>query len=177
VAVARWEPTFSWITPHLAVGGHVPPEAVPDLAEPHGIAAVVDLRAEACDDRVALARHGIALLHLPTIDHGAVSQRGLDEGVAFANAFLDRGARVLVHCQHGIGRSALLSLCILVDRGEAPLSALERAKQARWMVSPSPAQYEAWATWLRRRQEAGAAWEVPGFDAFKAIAYRHIYAR
>jgi protein-tyrosine phosphatase len=76
---------------------------------------------------------------------------------------------VLIHCQHGIGRSALLALCVLVDCGHEPLAALELAKSRRAKVSPSPAQYEAWATWLRGREIA-----PPSFDAFAAIAYRHL---
>jgi protein-tyrosine phosphatase len=77
----------------------------------------------------------------------------------------------LIHCEHGIGRSATVALCVMVDRGWKPLEALARAKTARALVSPSPAQYEAWSTWMRRRRPEA---EVPHFDAFKAIAYRHL---
>jgi protein-tyrosine phosphatase len=99
----------------------------------------------------------------------------LHDGVAFVNARLDREERVLVHCEHGIGRSATLALCVLVSRGLAPLEALELAKTRRSLVSPSPAQYEAWIAWLEGWKAAsGAPWELPGFDAFCAIAYRHL---
>ena len=80
-----------------------------------------------------------------------------------------RGECVLVHCQEGVGRSALLALCVLVDQGLAPLDALRTAKDARWQVSPNQEQYEAWAEWLARRGQA-----APDFDAFAAIAYRHL---
>lgn len=160
---------LSWITPALAVGGCFAREVSESLAREHGIRAVVDLRAEDRDEEALLRRHGIELLHLPTVDHCAVAPRMLRDGVAFATRHLDGGGRVLIHCQHGIGRSALLALCVLVERGHAPLAALELAKTKRARVSPSPAQYEAWAAWLRERGEA-----VPDFDTFAAIAYRHL---
>ena len=159
---------LTFVTPSLAVGGGFPESAAEHLAREVRIAAVVDLRAEARDDEALLLRHGMTLLHLPTLDHQAVSQAMLDEGVAFATGRLDRGERVLVHCEHGIGRSVLLALCVLVAQGAAPLDALRRIKDAREAASPSPAQHKAWQDWLQRRGV-----EPPGFDAFAAIAYRH----
>ena len=169
---------LSWITDDLAVGGSFSTSDAERLARELGIKAVVDLRVEACDDAAVLKRHGIAFLHLPTEDHCAVSRPMLDAGVAFAGRHLDRSERVLIHCQHGIGRSALLALCVLVSRGRAPLAALRLAKARRSLVSPSPAQYEAWAAWLEGwKAERGADWKIPDFDAFAAIAYSHLSAR
>ncbi len=159
---------FSWITPDLAIGGCFSTSVCEALAGQHRIRGVVDLRAEARDEEVALRRHGLELLHLPTLDHAAVAPEMLRSGVAFAARHLDAGGRVLIHCQHGIGRSGLLGLCVLVDRGMAPLAALELAKTRRPKVSPSPAQYEAWMAWLGERGIAG-----PSFREFAAIAYRH----
>jgi protein-tyrosine phosphatase len=170
-----WEPNLSWVTLHLGVGGSFPSERARDLAACFGIRAVVDLRLEACDDEAGLSGCGLRFLHLPTEDHYGVSQAMLDDGVAFVNRHLDRGGRVLVHCEHGIGRSATLALCVLVSRGRAPLEALELAKSQRPLVSPSPAQYEAWTEWLRRwRVRNRVPWNIPDFDCFKAIAYRHL---
>jgi protein-tyrosine phosphatase len=170
-----WEPNLTFVTPQLAVGGRIPTGCAEDLVRDLGVRAVVDLRSEACDEEEVLQRHGVAFLHLPTDDHCAVSQAMLDEGVAFAKPHLDRGERVLVHCEYGIGRSALLALCIHVGEGLEPLLALEVAKATRPQVSPSPAQYEAWIQWLERRRGVHAeSWSIPDFDAFKAVAYRHL---
>jgi hypothetical protein len=58
-----------------------------------------------------------------------------------------------------------------------PLAALELAKSRRSLVSPSPAQYQAWTEWLREfTRDRKVSWGIPGFDAFKAIAYRHLEA-
>jgi hypothetical protein len=169
------EPNLTWITDTLAVGGRYAPEMVEHLAGPLGVKAVVDLRKEDRDDEDLLLRHGLAFLHLPTPDHCAVAAAMLEDGVAFAAAHLDRGERVLIHCEHGIGRSATLALCVLVERGMEPLEALELAKSKRAVFSPSPAQYECWVRWLTEfGGRGGAGWTVPGFDAFAAIAYRHL---
>lgn len=172
--MAGWEPTFSWLTQTLAVGGAVPAEGVEVLAAEHGVSAVIDLRQEACDDAEALERHGLDFLHLPTQDLCAVSVEMLERGVAFARPRLTAGRRVLIHCEHGIGRSATLALCVLVDQGMTPLAALSLAKDRRPLVSPSPEQYEAWRAWLERLRPPPA---IPDFDAFKTIAYRHLQAQ
>jgi predicted protein tyrosine phosphatase len=164
-----WEPEFSWIDPSLAVGGSFPRGVAGRLARHHGIAAVIDVRIEASDHPEELAANGLAFLRLPTEDACAVSQEMLDEGVRFARAAA--GRPLLVHCQHGIGRSALVALCVLVDRGLAPMEALQRAKDAREKISPSPCQFEAWAEWIGRRAPHHPA---PGFEDFAWIAYRHL---
>ena len=156
---------WSWVTPSLLIGGEVGADEWPALAA-QGLRAAVDLRDEACDDADALAALGIAHLHLPTPDHQAPSPEALDRGVAFVR---EVDGPVLVHCREGVGRSSTLALCVLADGGAAPLDALRRAKDARWQVSPSPKQFEAWAAWLRRRGVA-----PPGFQAFAQIAYRHV---
>jgi len=169
-------PNFDWITEKLAVGGCFAPEQTESLARDHGIGAVVDLRNEDIDDAHLLRRHGITLLHLPTEDMCGVDAEHLDEGVRFVCARLDRGERVLVHCQHGIGRSAVLALCVLVQRGQAPLQALGLMKDRRDRVSPSPSQFACWLAWLERHRAAhDLPWEPPDFDAFQRIAYRHLH--
>jgi protein-tyrosine phosphatase len=162
---------LSWITPQLAVGGRFAETAVQALAGAHGVSAVVDLRVEACDDVELLARHGLAFLHLPTEDLCGVSLSMLEDGVAFVRPRLEAGEKVLIHCEHGIGRSAILALCVLVAGGMAPLCALKLAKARRGVVSPSPAQYEAWVEWL---QAHNAGWDIPDFHTFGCVAYAHL---
>jgi protein-tyrosine phosphatase len=165
-----------FIAPGLAVGGRFPMESAAALAAEHRIARVVDVRVEACDDEAVLRTHGIRLLHLPTEDTSALAQERLRDGVRFVCEGLDRGEAVLVHCQHGIGRSALLALCVLVERGEPPLLALERAKRARPVVSPSPEQLKAFLRFaMGIKAERGAPWEVPTLRQICRIAWRHLF--
>jgi predicted protein tyrosine phosphatase len=166
---------LQFVAPGLAVGACFPMEGAACLAAEHGIARVVDVRVERCDDEAVLRLHGIRLLHLPTEDTRAISQARLAHGVAFVEEGLDLGERVLVHCQYGIGRSALLACCVLVARGASPLVALEAAKRARPVVSPSPEQLRALAAFSAAVKAArGARWEVPTVEALGAIAWRHL---
>jgi len=164
-----WLANFDWITDELAVGGCFPIDRAAQLAAEHGIGAVVDLREEACDDEAELAGAGLAFLHLPTPDLEPVSVAMLDSGVGFARDRIAAGDKLLIHCQHGIGRSALLALCVMVDQGWDPLDALSQAKDRRAAISPSPSQYQGWVRWLEQRDKA-----APGFHAFGCIAYRHL---
>jgi protein-tyrosine phosphatase len=164
-----WTPDFHWLTDRLAVGGCFPDDRARELSQEHQIGAVIDLRIEDCDDERALRREDMNLLHLPTPDLEAASVEMLDEGVRFARDQIESGRKVLIHCQHGIGRSALLALCVLVDQGWEPLDALAHAKNVRAAVSPSEAQYEGWADWLRSRGR-----QPPDYHSFGCIAYRHL---
>jgi protein-tyrosine phosphatase len=93
----------------------------------------------------------------------------LGRGVEFVSERIGEGKRVLIHCQHGIGRSALLALCVLVEQGWEPLDALSHAKDRRRVVSPSRSQYDGWVAWLQAR---GAT--APDYHSFGCIAYRHL---
>jgi predicted protein tyrosine phosphatase len=165
-----------FVTPELAVGASFPMRAASRLARRHGIGRVIDLRVEGRDDERVLRVHGIDLLHLPTQDCCAVSPSHLRDGVAFALEGIRKGLRVLVHCQYGIGRSALLALCVLVALGDAPLDAMSRLKEARPAVSPGPEQLEAFVEWCQEvRAQSGASWAVPSAQRLGAIAWRHLF--
>jgi predicted protein tyrosine phosphatase len=164
-----WTPDFHWLTDGMAVGGCFPIERADELRERHGIGAIVDLRAEDCDDEAQLRAAGIELLHLPTPDLEPASHRHLERGVGFVRQRREEGDKVLIHCQHGIGRSALLALCVLVDEGWEPLAALAHMKDRRAVVSPSRSQYDGWARWLESRGV-----EPPDYHSFGCIAYRHL---
>lgn len=169
MTAGEWSADLHWLTNDLALGGCFPQERASELAERHGIRAVVDLRGEDCDDDELLSAAGITFLHLPTPDMEPVELAMLEQGVAFVRQRIAEGEKVLIHCQHGVGRSALLALCVLVDQGFEPLQALELAKDKRPVVSPSPSQYEGWAKWLRANRHP-----VPDTHSFGCIAYRHL---
>jgi protein-tyrosine phosphatase len=171
-----WSLNLDWVTPALAVGGRFPVEAVEHLARSLSIRHIVDVRREARDDERVLREHGITLLHLPTEDLCAISRHMLQEGVRWVRRHLDQGLKVYIHCEHGIGRSALLALCVLVESGKTPLEALELAKRARPRVSPSPEQLETFIAWAEeRRVERGLPWRMPRFQELARIAYRHLH--
>lgn len=168
-AYANW----NWITPRLAVGGEPPPD-VYKILHAYGFEAVVDLR-DAAEAAGIEPSQAVARLHLPTPDRMPPAPDDLDAALTFIGDPARDGARVLIHCVHGIGRSAIVALAALVAEGHAPLDALALAKNRRWKISPSPEQYEAWAEWLARyRTEARKDFDIPDFERFAAIAYRHL---
>lgn len=145
---------LSWITDDLAVGGAFHTRHVPRLRR-LGISAVVDCREEASDDEEALARHGISFLRLPTPDARDLSQVHLDLGVTWASQRLEAGAKVYVHCWHGVGRGPLLGCCILVASGYSAADALGVVKARRWQASPNEEQLGALLEYARRRNGEG----------------------
>lgn len=133
---------ISWITGSLAVGGSFQARDLRRLIS-EGVDAVVDLREEAADDAQALAQRGIEWCHLPTPDTRALSQEQLAQGVEWVRGWMARGKRVLVHCEHGVGRSPLLACAVLVSQGFSAPAALEAVRAKRWQAAPNDRQLEA----------------------------------
>lgn len=130
---------MSWVTDHLAVGGRIRPEDIRALSL-EGITHVVDTRSEYCDDRQALAHKQIELLYLPTRDTFPLTVEQLMQGACWVDEQIQRGGRVLIHCEHGVGRSVLLTCAVLVYKGMHASTALELVKQKRWQASPNGRQ-------------------------------------
>lgn len=130
---------LSWITPQLAVGGRVHPDDVAHLAKT-GVRAVVDTRSEMCDDQEALANEGIDLLYLPTPDTYPLSVEQLCQGAGWVNREIAEGKNVLIHCEHGVGRSVLLTAAALVAGGMSAHDAMNLIKRKRWQAAPNHRQ-------------------------------------
>src|SRR5579863_396844 len=130
---------MSWVTDHLAVGGRVREEDIPFLART-GITHVVDTRSEYCDDIEALAREQIELLYLPAPDTYPLTIEQLQKGAAWVHERIQKGGRVLIHCEHGVGRSVLLTGAVLVYDGMSARDALELVQLKRWQAAPNQKQ-------------------------------------
>jgi Dual specificity phosphatase, catalytic domain len=164
---------LSWVTPCLAVGAYVPDDRVQWLAQSLKIGHVVDLRSEITVDPAIWTSHGVRFLTLPTPDQHPIEPEQLKRGVSWVLSALEQDVRVLVHCQHGIGRSALLACCVLVALGHDPCQALAMTKRVRPVVSPHPDQLHALLSfacgWCR---EQGQSAPDASWDRLAAIAYR-----
>ena len=130
---------MSWVTPQLAVGGRVRLEDVGRLARA-GVTRVVDTRSEHKDDEAALAAEGIELLYLPTPDTHPLSINDLRRGADWVNQQLISGQRVLIHCEHGVGRSVLLTAAALVVGGMNAHEAVDLIQRQRWQAAPNHRQ-------------------------------------
>lgn len=90
---------------------------------------------------------GVAWNHLPVPDfgglEGANAERWPDIATAL-HACLDAGGGVLAHCRAGRGRSGMIVLRLMVERGEAPRAALARLREVRPGAVETDEQF-AWA--------------------------------
>ncbi len=130
---------MSWVTGSLAVGGRVRQEDLERLAR-SGITRVVDTRAEYRDNEEALNRAGIQLLYLPVPDTQPLTVEQLMEGATWVLQQVRDGQRVLIHCEHGVGRSVLLTCAVLVLDGYSAEAALRLVQAKRWQASPNHRQ-------------------------------------
>lgn len=147
---------MSWITPQLAVGGRIHPDDIPRLAA-IGVTRVVDTRSEYCDDASALAAHGIAFLYLPTPDTQPMTLEQLREGTTWITMQIAAGERVLVHCEHGVGRSVLLTAAALVAGGMSAQDAIHLVQAKRWQAAPNHRQMVRLQEFERAIRASGAS--------------------
>ena len=119
------------------------PDALVDTVKEHGIKTVIDLRRDAdMDDttwfereRAALEKEGIRYVRLPA------NQVPKDETVdAFLEIAKDAAERpILVHCEHGQGRSVLFAALYRIEfEGWDPERARRATRLFSWRGSFSP---------------------------------------
>lgn len=130
---------MSWVNDHLAVGGRVHPEDIKALSLV-GVTHVIDTRSEYCDDEQALRAEGIELLYLPAPDTYPLTVEQLRQGAEWAQQRMRNGGRVLIHCEHGVGRSVLLTCAVLVYGGMHAHDAVQLVQQKRWQAAPNHRQ-------------------------------------
>jgi protein-tyrosine phosphatase len=95
----------------------------------------------------ALADKGIAWAHFPVRDFSIPTEERLEDWAALSrqlHAFIGQRGRVLLHCFGGQGRSGMIALRLLVERGEAADAALQRIRAVRPGAIETEAQYR-WA--------------------------------
>ncbi len=142
ISLVKPPPDVSWITSSLAVGGTLLPRQFKGLAQ-MGIQSVVYLREESRDDEELLAQHGIRLLHLPVRDTWPPSQDQLLQGTDWVLGQLEAGRKTLLHCKSGVGRSIVLSCCVLMRQGYDLARAVRLVKARRRGVDLNRRQMSA----------------------------------
>ena len=130
---------MSWVTDHLAVGGRIHPKDIHSL-ELLGVTAVVDTRSEYRDEVALMEKAHIKLLLLPTPDTRPLTIEQLFEGAAWVQERMQQGGRALIHCEHGVGRSVLMTAAVLVYGGMSAHEALQLVQKKRWQASPNHRQ-------------------------------------
>ena len=106
----------------------------------HGISAIIDVRSEDKDDEKAIKELGMAYLNIPVDDAYTPTKKQLTKAINFANKFLDKNQKILVHCQNGYGRSPLIAIGILVNHGLEPMDAVGIIEDKHPFASFTPRQ-------------------------------------
>jgi protein-tyrosine phosphatase len=100
------------------------------------------------------AAAAIAWFHLPIRDYGGPEGTSGEAWPGLAARLHDtlaKGGAVLLHCRGGQGRSGMIALRILVERGENVDSALERIRAVR----PGAVETDAQIQWASRGAPGG----------------------
>ncbi|MEM9107114.1 MAG: protein-tyrosine phosphatase family protein [Pseudomonadota bacterium] len=90
---------------------------------------------------------GITWKHLPIRDWSGMSDQNAAHWPTRSKQFhcaLDGGEGVLIHCRGGQGRSGMIALRLLVERGIEPETALKRLRRVRPGAVETPEQLH-WA--------------------------------
>jgi protein-tyrosine phosphatase len=97
-------------------------------------------------DEEALCRaNGIELVSFPIVDRGIPSSfAAFSDQVTKLAEQLASGKNVAVHCRQGIGRAALVAICLLVSSGIEPEAAMERVGAARGCSVPETPEQRRW---------------------------------
>lgn len=125
---------FSWVD--LGLGGMAWPGSGDDLDRSlewladHDVALLVTLT-EAPLDPALLADHGLVDLQLPVKDFTAPTLDQIDAFVAAAQAVIDAGHNVAVHCGGGRGRTGTMLAAWLIAHGAPPAAAIARIRALR----------------------------------------------
>lgn len=115
-----------------------------------GIGAVLTLT-EAPLMAGALARHGMAGLHLPVPDMAAPSPAQIETALGFIDQQRALGHGVLVHCLVGQGRTGTILAAYLIRGGQTPQEALRQLRAVCLGAVENDEQQQALGTFAQRR--------------------------
>jgi protein-tyrosine phosphatase len=108
-------------------------------------------------DEESLCRaNGIAFVSFPIVDRSVPSStEAFSEQVSKLAEQLANGKNVAVHCRQGIGRAALVAICVLILSGLEPAAAIERVGTARGCSVPETLEQRRWITNFAKSLVAG----------------------
>ncbi len=99
-----------------------------------------------------LAERGVKWMHLPIRDYNGPSGETAAHWSTYSqelHGMLDAGKGVIVHCRGGVGRSGMIAVRLMVERGIDPDQALQRMRAER----PGAVETEAQRIWAQKRGE------------------------
>lgn len=105
------------------------------------------------DEPAACTAAGVRFVRFPVPDRGVpASTAATSTFVAALVAELRAGRGVGAHCRIGVGRSAVVAVCVLAAAGVPVEAAWQTVERARGVSVPDTAEQRAWpAAWLAGR--------------------------
>lgn len=101
----------------------------------------LDLAKETAEGRT----QGLEMISFPIPDRQVPkSEAKLTEVLDKVSAALSAGKNVVVHCRQGVGRTGLVSACLLVRGGMSPGAAVEKVSVARGVSVPETDEQRDW---------------------------------
>ena len=116
-----------------------------------------NVRLELTEEAQLCQKHNLRFLGFPIEDHSAPESRA--DTFKLASKILDavtRGENVALHCWGGVGRSGMITACVLVSSGVEPSGALQRVSTARGASVPDTPEQRQWVIEFAREIVGGA---------------------
>ena len=105
-----------------------------------GITAIINMRMHSVYTEAQY--NGFKYLHLPTPDNTPPSMEVLKQGADFADAEIEAGGKVYVHCRQGLGRGPTMAIAYLLKTGLTVDDAISLIKRSRSFINPRPGQIQ-----------------------------------
>jgi len=97
------------------------------------------------EEKALCRANGIDFVSFPIVDRSVPSSaEAFSEQVTKLAEQLANGQIIAVHCRQGIGRAALVAICLLTVSGMGPAAAIERVGTARGCVVPETPDQRRW---------------------------------
>jgi protein-tyrosine phosphatase len=120
------------------------------IVKQHGLSAVIDLEA-GLDEGIPAHPNQLIYVYFPFKDDDVPTLAKLHAVAKLGAALIEAGERVLVHCQMGLNRSALVAGLVLVYSGLSGEDAVARLQERR----PGALYNETFAAYLREQPSGG----------------------
>jgi hypothetical protein len=126
------------------------------IVEHHGLSAVIDLEA-GLDAGIPAHPNRVIYVYFPFTDEDVPTLHKLHAVARLGAALVEARERVLVHCQMGLNRSALVAGLVLVYNGLSGEDAVARLQARR----PGALYNEVFAAYLRQQPAGGLTKDAP----------------
>ena len=97
------------------------------------------------DEKSLCKANDIEFISFPIVDRSVPdSMDAFSDLVAMLGARLTNGKNIAVHCRQGIGRAALVAICLLIATGVDEDNAISQVAVARGCSVPETTEQEEW---------------------------------